>query len=258
MTITAASNSNWQSLYRVGGVAALVAGVIFRRNLGVEIALFSPQKQPDTITDWLMLLQTHRLLGLAYLNIFDIVHYMLVCLMFLALYAVLMWVNKSHMAIAVTLGFFGIAVYLASNTALSLLALSDRYAAATTAAQRAQLLAAGQALLALNRFSILGAHPGSGGYLSLLLIATAGVISSVVMLRSNVFKRATAYVGILANALDLAYCIAYAFAPTAVGELLALLFIPAAGFFLMVWHIMVGWRLFRLGWRKGETLPKQP
>ena len=89
----------------------------------------------------------------------------------------------------------------------------------------------------------------------MLLIATAGMISSVVMLRSNVFRRATAYVGILANALDLAYCIAFALAPSAVGELLAVPFVPAAGFLFLIWHIIVGWRLFRLGRSEGETLP---
>jgi hypothetical protein len=250
-----ASESNWMNLYRVGGVAALIAGVVFRRNLGVEIALFSTQEQPDTVIDWFTLLQTNRLLGLAYLNIFDIVNYALVALIFLALYAVLRRVNKSRMAIAATFGFLGIAVYFASNTAFSLLSLSDQYATATTEAQRTLLLAAGQAMLALNRFSSPGAHPGSGGYLSLLLIATAGMMYSTVMLRSNVFRKATAYIGILANALDLAYCIAFAFAPTAVGELLAVLFIPAAGFLFMLWHIMVGWRLFQLGRCEGTILP---
>ena len=103
------SDSDWKSLYRVGGVAALMAGVIFRRNLGAEISLFSTQKQPDTIIDWFTLLQNNRVLGLAYLNIFDLVNYALVGLMFLALYVVLKQANKSYMAIATTLGFLGIA-----------------------------------------------------------------------------------------------------------------------------------------------------
>jgi len=238
-------------------MAALIAGVIFRRNLGVEIALFSAQKPPDTVAGWFGLLQTNRLLGLAYLHIFDLVNYALVGMMFLALYAALRRVNKSHMAIAVTLGLVGIAVYFASNTALSMLSLSEQYAYARAAEQRPLLLAAGQALLALNRFSSPGAHPGSGGYLSLLLIAAAGMLASVVMLRSDVFRRATAYVGILANGLDLAYCIAYALLPTVPGELLSVLFIPAAGLLLMVWHILVGWRLFQLGRLSGKTLPQQ-
>ncbi len=250
------SDSDWKSLYRVGGVAALMAGVIFRRNLGVEISLFSTQKQPDTIIGWMTLLQNNRILGLAYLNIFDLVNYALVGLMFLALYAVLRRANKSTMAIATALGFLGVAVYFASNTALSMLSLSDQYAAATTDAQRTSLLAAGQALLAINRFSSPGAHPGAGGYASLLLIAAAGMIISVAMLRSKVFSRATAYVGILASAFDLAYCIAFAFAPLD-GSLLAVLFIPAAGLLLMIWHILIGRRLYQLGRPEGKTLPQQ-
>ena len=241
------SDSDWKSLYRVGGVAALIAGVIFRRNLGVEISLFSHHAPPITVNNWFTLLQDNRLLGLSYLNIFDIVDYALVGLMLLALYVALRQANKSYMTIATTLGFIGIAVYFATNTAFSMLSLSDQYAVATTDAQRTMLLSAGEAMLAINRFTSPGAHPGSGGYMSLLLIAVGGMIISIVMLRSNVFNRATAYVGILASAFDLTYCMAFVFVPTVDSELLTVIFIPAAGLFLMIWHIMVGWRLYQLG-----------
>ena len=248
------SGFEWKGLYRAGGAAALIAGVLFRRNLGVEISLFSAQKQPAIVADWFELLQTNRLLGLAYLHIFDILNYILLGLMFLALYAVLRREGPGRMAVATGLGFLGITVYLASNTALSMLALSDQYAAATSEAQRTSLLAAGQALLALNRFSSPGAHPGAGGYLSLLLVASASLLVSVVMLRGAVFNRATAVVGLLASALDLAYCLAFAFIPSLNGETLAVTFIPAAGLFWMVWHILVGWRLVRLGRMAGERV----
>jgi hypothetical protein len=76
------------------------------------------------------------------------------------------------------------------------------------------------------------------------------------MLRSDVFNRATAYVGILASALDLAYCIAFAFVPTVDSDLLAVCFMPAAGLFLMIWHILVGRRLYRLGRLEGKALPR--
>ena len=232
------------SLYRIGGAAALLAGILLRRNLGVEIALFSPQKPPATVDGWFALLQSNRLLGLTYLNIFDIANYVLVGLMLLALYAALKAVSPSYMAVALSLGLLGIAVYCASNTALSLLALSHQYAAADEA-QKPLLLAGGEALLALNRFSSAGAQPGSGGYLSLLLLAAAGLITSLVMLRSVVFGKVTALIGAAAAVLDLAYCAAFPFAPAAVAALLAVLFIPAAGLLLMVWHILVGRRLLR-------------
>lgn len=240
------SGSGWRGIYITGGLAGLAAGVVFRRNLGMEVSLFSAQKQPDTAAGWFDLLQANRLLGLAYLHVFDIVNYLLVSLMLLALAAALYRAWQSQVAIAAALGFLGIAVYLASNSAFSLLALSDQYAAAAGEAQRAMLLAAGQALLALNRFSLAGAHPGSAGFLSLLLTAASGLIFALVMLRSRVFNRATALVGVAANTLDLAYCAGFLFAPS-LGETLAVLFIPAAGLLLMVWHILVGWRLVRIG-----------
>ena len=177
--------------------------------------------------------------------------------MFLPLYVVLKRVNKSYMAIATVLGFAGIAVYFASNTALSMLSLSDQYATATTEVQRTMLLAAGQAMLALNRFSSPGAHPGAGGYMSLLLIAVAGMIISVVMLRSVDFNRATAYVGMGASTLDVTYCLVYVFVPTIDNELLAVLFIPAAGLLLMIWHILIGRRLCQLGRLEGKAFSKQ-
>jgi hypothetical protein len=239
--------SGWKSLIRVGTAAARLAGILFRRNLGVEIELFSPVSYPETVSDWFVLLQGNRFIGLAYLNIFDLVHYALAGLTFLALFAALQRTNKSYMLIAVTSGLVGITVYFASNTAISMLALSDQYAMATTTAEKNLLVGAGKALLAANRFSSPGVHPGTGGYISLFLIATAGLITSIVMLRSTVFNRAAAYVGILAGILDLAYCIGFIFVPMIDGEQLALLFIPAAGLFWMIWYILVGWKLYRLG-----------
>lgn len=250
----AASISEWKSLSTVGGAAALVAGVLFRRNIAAEVGLITGKMTPFTVTNWFALLQSNRLLGLVQLNILDLVNYTFIALMFLALYVVLKGVNKSCMAIAMPLGLVGIAVYFASNTAFSMLSLSDQYAAATTDVERTMLAAAGQAMLAVNRFSNTGAHPGAGGYFSLLLLAVAGMITSVIMLKSAVFNRATAIVGILAAAFDLAYCITYVFVPSVESRLLALTFIPAAGLLLMIWHIMIGLRLLRLrrGISKGE------
>ena len=78
--------------------------------------------------------------------------------------------------------------------------------------------------------------------MSFLLLAVAGLMISVVMLRRNIFSRITAYVGILASAFDLVYCITFAFMPAIDVYLLS-----AAGLLLMIWHILIGVRLFQLG-----------
>ena len=59
--ISEISDSSWSSLYTVGGIAALIAGVIFRRNISAEITLFGAHA-PDSLIDWFALLQNNRLL----------------------------------------------------------------------------------------------------------------------------------------------------------------------------------------------------
>lgn len=241
------ADSDWKGLYRVGGTAALIAVVFFRRNFGAELMGFRgfgivavPATLPSSAFDWFTLLQGNQLLGLALLNLVDLVNYALVGLIFLALYGALQRANKSAMVIATTFGLAGIAVYFASNQAFAMLSLSDQYAAATTDAQRSILLAAGEALLAINNPGAI--YQGGGIYLSLFLVLFAGLVISTVMLGSGIFGRATAYVGVLANGLGLIYFIALVFAPA----LYALPIIISAPF-RVVWYVLIARKLFQLG-----------
>ena len=236
-----------RACYKVGGAAALIAGLVFRRNLDAELMLLrsvgiinvGPTEPPGTVLDWFALLQNNRLIGLTLLNFFDMVNYALVGLMFLALCVALRRASQSGMAIAATLSFVGIAVYFASNQALAMLSLSHQYAAATTDAQRGLLLAAGQATLAIHNSA---SYLGTGIYLSFLLVSVAGLIISVVMLRSNLFSKVTAIMGILANVFGLGYYLILVFAPP-------LVFIPISisALFLLTWYLLIGLRLWTLG-----------
>jgi hypothetical protein len=237
----------YKSLYKIGAAASLIAALIFRRNLDAEWMLLrgvglihaGPLAPPSTLVGWFTLLQQNRLLGLTLLNLFDLVNYALVGLMFLALLVALRRTSPSWMVIAAALGFAGITLYFASNQAFSMLSLSNQYAAATTDAQRAMLLAAGQALLAIHHNA---SYVGSGIYLSFLLVSVAGLIISAIMLRSNSFGKVTAYMGILANGIGLGYYVTLSFAP-------ALGFVPISisAIFLLIWYLLVGDRLWVLG-----------
>lgn len=230
--------AGWRGLYRVGGAAALLAGVLFRRNIAAEITLFSTVAIPAAVEDWFALLRTNRLLGLAYLNFFDVIDYALLGLMFLALYAALKERAQSTMAVAAACGLAGMIVYFASNTTFAMFALSGQYAA-VTGTQQAMLLSAGRALLAINQTG--GNFPGTGVYLSFLLLAAAHLLSSAAMLRGGAFGRTAAYTGILAGAIDLVYCVSFAIAPGLTACLMS-----AAGLLLMIWHILVGLRLVQM------------
>jgi hypothetical protein len=78
-------------------------------------------------------------------------------------------------------------------------------------------------------------------------VVLAGLIISIIMLRSGVFGKATAYVGIVANGLRLGYFVSLAIAP-------ALIALPIAGAapFRVLWYILIAVGLFRLAARVGS------
>ena len=225
----------------------MIAVVLFRRNLGAELSLSRgfgllnvPEPVPSSAIDWFTLIQNDVFVGLTLLGVFDLVNYALVGLIFLALYGALRQVARSSMVAAVTMALVGIAVYFASNQALSMLSLSNRYAVATTDAQRAMFLSAGEALLAIHNPGELS--QGTGIYLSLFLVLASGLLISIVMLRSTVFSKATAYTGLLANGFALGYFAALVFAPTLVWLPLSI-----SAPFRLIWYILIAVRLFQLG-----------
>jgi hypothetical protein len=104
-----------------------------------------------TVIDWFTLLQSHWFLGLRNLGLLNIIGAALLAPTFFAIYSALRRDNEAYGAFGTILFFVGVAVYLASNRAFSMLSLSGQYASATTDAQRSLLIAAGQAMLAEDK-----------------------------------------------------------------------------------------------------------
>jgi hypothetical protein len=109
----------------------------------------------------------------------------------LALYLSLRRVHESLMLIATALSAASIICFLVATPALNMLYLSQQYASATTAVDREGLRAAGQAVLS----DWLGT-PYQVGY---VLGSIDMLLVGLVMLRSQIFSKATAYVGIAAS-----------------------------------------------------------
>ena len=208
-------------LYRVGGVAAMLAAIVIRRSMAAEASLLrsmgvihaGPAAPPVGAQEWFALLQAQPLLGLTYLNLFDVVEYALVGLLFLALFAALRRVAASSMIIATACGLAGVVVSFCTNQAISMLSLSGQFAAAGSESQRALYLAAGEALLAIDNPGVVA--QGFGHHVSLFLVLLAGLLISLAMRRTGTFGKWTAWMGILANAIGLCYFLALAFAPAA-------------------------------------------
>ena len=199
-------DSAWRALYRTGGTAALIAGVLA---LIAGINLIITVLQPSTINSWLSLFGNNwivllfrlyagvngvRLDQLYVLNLYDIVIMALVATTFLGLYAALRRASKIWSIIALVQPFLGIIIFVATNSA------------------------------------------GRCGVMSAVLVI------SFVMLRSNTFNNATAYVGILVGVFLLVGDFS-----GSIGRSSIIATIIGIGYVLLIsWFFLVGRRLFQL------------
>jgi hypothetical protein len=223
----------WRSLYRMGGIAPLIALVLYLSEMAIVVA---GGTFPTSEEGWYSLFAQSKLLGLHYINALDIVSVTLLGVMFLALYKALRKDNESTMAIAAFLAFLGVAVFIAMRWQMTsaIISLSDQYAAASSEAQRSQIIAAGIAVSATGRPT-----PQTPGF---LLTAAAVFMMSLVTLRGRVFGKATACAGIAASVVTLAYNVCQIAAPPLTIPLLGLTTV-----FWVAWWIMTAIGLLRLG-----------
>jgi len=236
-TIAETGDSAWKPLYKVGGISALLVVAMIPIQAIIFLGWPPPGFLPNisNVSNWFTLFRENWFLGLLELDLLLIADYAITGLVFLSLYIALKQANKTFTAIALTLCLVGIADYIASNPAFAMLTLSDQYATAGTDAQRSMFLGAGQALLAM--------YQGSPFFMSFVLQSVAALIISVVMLRSNIFSKATAYVGILGSATAILIGPPWPFFEPAIGALLSLISVVV----FAIWYILVALRLFQLG-----------
>jgi hypothetical protein len=195
----------------------------------------------DTVTvlDWFALFQTDRFMALRNLGLLNMFFNALAIPGYLGFYAALRKENHAYAALAMATAFVGVAIFFGTNRALPMLDLSNRYSTSTTDAQRASLVAAGQAMLSVG-----GSHT-PGTFVAFFLADLAGIMMSASMLRSKAFGRASAYLGMLGFALLLVFEIlaSFVWALDSVAIALAML----GGLLSTVWYVSSGLRLLRLG-----------
>jgi hypothetical protein len=214
----------WRWLYRLSAIGALFSVVIIPISI---VAFFIWPPWPDDI---LVVLQQDRLAGLMALDLLYLLGNCVAIPLFLVLYVTLRRVDEGWALLALVLGLIGLVCIIASRPILEMVALSDGYAAATTETGRATYLAASEAVMSIFHGTAFNVHYVLGS-LSLL-------ISSFLMLRSDIYSRATAYVGIVTNVVVFG------------------LYVPVVGVFIsllsvlgyIIWYLLIARRLLKLGW----------
>jgi hypothetical protein len=225
-------DSRWQWLYRLSGSAALITAIF----IPLQVVIFMAWPPPTTAQGYFTVFQSNPLIGLLNLDLLLLIDQVLGIVILVALYIALRRTNETLMILVLALGLVAAAAYLASNTAFNMITLSQQYAAATTEAQRAMYLAAGESMLAI--------YTGTAFQMSYILGALVGTAIGVVMWRSELFSKTTASMAVLANVISLG------------------LYVPVVGLyisifsvlFLEIFYILVARRFFQMGRQSGQLI----
>jgi hypothetical protein len=225
VTSTQNIEPSWKTLFRVGGASAIAMAVL----IPIQSAIFLISPPPTTVEGAFALFQANKIMGLLDYDLMLGIDYLFMILLFLALYFALRKVSPSLMAIGVTFGIIGIGIWFSSNPAFQLLNLSDQYYAAATEAQKSIILAAGQAQL-VN-------FTGSSFNVSYIMGGIALLFITIVMLRSGIFGRKTAILGMVMSAMM--------FIPPTV-PVIGIYFSMLSLIPTFVWLILIARRLFKM------------
>ena len=225
---TEIAEPGWRDLYKIAGIAAIVSEMVII--LGFVTYFIWPYAPGTESTENIFInLQNNTLGALISLDLFLLIGNLFSILLFLGLYFSLKQVSESYALIALAVGLIAVVFLIPARPLIELYALSKAYMAATTEAARGQYLAAGEALLV--------SFDGIGWFLNTLLGGLSLLISSILMLRSSIFSKATAYVGIVSNVAVCSF------------------FIPVVGIFLLflsvpgyaIWYFLLARKFFQLG-----------
>ena len=219
--------SHWKEIYTIAAIAAILSEIVLM--IGIATVFIYPYAPGNISTESIfLLLQNDKLGGLISLDFHLVLGNLLGILLFLALYVSLKQVNNSYALIALVLGLIADVLIIPARPISELFSLSGLYATASTEVAKSQYLAAGEVLL--SQFN------GTGWFMNTFLGGFSLLISSLLMLRSSVFSKPTAYVGIITNA---AVCL---FFIPGIGMLFLFLSLPG----YMIWYVQLTRRFLKL------------
>lgn len=226
--------SSWTPLYRAGAIGAGIAVLLYVVAL---ILVFVTDLAPTSGgAEMLAYIDAHRTLYVLK-QVLWILPSVLLMVLFLALAVALFPSNRTWSLIAGTIGVLSWAgTYMWPTTgegSFVLLMLSDRYATATTDAERAALVAGAETMIAYND------SPAALGVLQALGI----LLISLVMLR-GVFSTGLAWFGVVTGAIGMVL---------EAGRPWLGMAYSLYGILLFAWLVWVTWALWRLGERPAAS-----
>jgi hypothetical protein len=183
-------------IFKLGSIAAILSAVSIAFAI-VAFFIWPYKGNTSSIEDILAVLQTDRIGGLIALDVSMLFIGPVTMLMFVALYIVLRRVNEPIALVALIINIMAITLVIVCRPLVELVMLSDQFAVATEAAEKTRILAAGEVL----RTQL----DGTAWTTQTALLMIAGLINNSLMLRSDYFKKRTAWTGIAISAIGLPF-----------------------------------------------------
>lgn len=233
------TGEQYGSLYLIGGIAAFIVILASLSDIVISIILSSSHFSiPQSAIDRFAQFHGNSMIGLYYLDLLNMTTAIIMIPAFLALCAAHFRDNRITSAFAMVVFSIGTAIFVGNNVALPMLALSGKYSAAASDAERNLFAAAGEALLAR------GAHGSPGAFPGFLLPVIASLMISLVMLKGGVFSKVNAYLGIAGSVFFMFYFVLVTFVPGT--ENLAMAVATPGGLLTIAWMTLYAIRLLNL------------
>lgn len=182
-----AVRSRWKDLYIIGGICGILTSILIA--LAIVIYFIWPYQPGLTSpSEIFSTIQANTFKGLMSLDFMMVIATFFLIPFFLAVYISTKHVNESYALIALVFGLISCVLAFFMRPIAEMFYLSGQYAAATTDALRSQYLAAGEALSAIFN--------GTAWILYFISFGIELLISSLLMLKIEAFKKITAWLGI--------------------------------------------------------------
>jgi hypothetical protein len=183
-------------IFKLASIAAILSMISIAFSI-VAYFIWPYKGNTTSIEEIFNVLQTDRLGGLIALDVSMLVIGPLTILLFLAIYFLLKRIDESLALFALILNLTAIVLVIVCRPLVELVALSNQFALATDAMEKTKILAAGEVL----RVQL----DGTAWAIQTSFFMISGLINNTLMLRSDYFKKRTAWTGIVISAIGLPF-----------------------------------------------------
>lgn len=185
-------------LYKIGGISVLFTLIMLVLSV-LAYAIWPYAAGSTPLKDIFILTQDNIFAAFTALDLGYWLINIVYVFIYLTLYFSLRKENEVYSFIALVFGLIGVVSLISTRPVFEIFVLGDLYFSANTEAEKMQYLAAGEALIAQFH--------GSAWYISMFLTTASQLISSILMIKSNNYGKAIAYIGIVTCSIGLAFWI---------------------------------------------------